>query len=439
MKATPPAGFTPEIFIKELKAAMEFVERRVINRSEVVEQIFLALLLGEHVLIESRTGVGKTLLAGQVFAMFNGARTFKVQASKEQQPDTYFGGLDIEELKKGRIIHNTEGSLIESEFGFIDEIFDANDYTLRALLTTLNERALVRGIQQMPAAIHTVIAATNYLRISEITEALLDRFLFKALTTPDKDPFIQYQISEQYLRASGNILQPQKKISYEWLKYASCIVKGEIEDRTITLSPEILYFTNLVIRHYEVQRNRMMQERPHEERARQKDFYISPRTQAKALDLVRGLAFLKGRTAVDKSDVSRLNYLLCTSGIPSERALFQKSYETLSHLYGASGGFEQLAQMLMLEEILRRFKNDPSLLKKPIAELEGIQAKRSLISWAKETFGSADADIEEKKRTTERFLSQIQPVTEDLKQLKTHLEKEIKSVFGSEGEPFGGN
>jgi MoxR-like ATPase len=291
----------------------------------------------------------------------------------------------------------------------------------------------------MPAAIHTVIAATNYLRISEITEALLDRFLFKALTTPDKDPFIQYQISEQYLKASGNIIQPEKKISYQWLKYASGIVKGEIEDRAITVSSEIVYFTNLVIRHYEVQRNRMMQERPHEERGRHKDFYISPRTQAKALDLIRGLAFLKGRTAVDKSDVSRLHYLLCTSGIPSERALFGKSFETLSHLYGASGGFDQLAQMLMLEDILRRFRNDPSLLKKPITELDGIQAKRSLLSWAKETFGSADADIEEKKRITEKFLSEIQPVTEDLKQLKTHLEREIKTVFGADGEHFGSN
>src|SRR5438270_11095077 len=188
----------------------------------------------------------------QIFNMFQGARLFKVQASKEQQPDTYFGGINIEELKKGRIIHNTEGSLIESEFGFIDEIFDANDYTLRALLTTLNERALVRGIQQMPAAIHTVIAATNYLRISEITEALLDRFLFKALISPDKDPFVQYQISEQYLRASGNVIQPEKKISYEWLKYASGIIKGEAKDNIITFSPEMVYFTNLVIRHYEV-------------------------------------------------------------------------------------------------------------------------------------------------------------------------------------------
>ncbi len=436
MSHAAPAGFTPEVFIKDLKSAMEFVERRVINRSEVVEQIFLALLMGEHVLIESRTGVGKTLLADQVFAMFDGARTFKVQASKEQQPDTYFGGLDIEELKKGRIIHNTEGSLIESEFGFIDEIFDANDYTLRALLTTLNERALVRGIQQMPAAIHTVISATNYLRISEITEALLDRFLFKALITADKDPFVQYQISEQYLKASGNVIKPQKKISYEWLKYASCIIKGEVEDQVIVMSPEMVYFTNLVIRHYEVQRNRMMQERPHEERARQKDFYISPRTQAKALDLVRGLAFLKGRTTVESSDVCRLHYLLCTSGIPSEKALFQKSYETLNHLYGASGGFDQLSQMLMLEEVLRRFKNDPSLLKKPITELEGFQIKRSILSWAKETFGSADADVEQKKRLTENFLSQIKPVTEDLKQLKMHLEKEIKFVFGTDTEPF---
>jgi MoxR-like ATPase len=436
MTHTAPTGFTPETFIRDLKSAMEFVERRVINRSEVVEQIFLALLLGEHILIESRTGVGKTLLADQVFAMFDGARTFKVQASKEQQPDTYFGGLDIEELKKGRIIHNTEGSLIESEFGFIDEIFDANDYTLRALLTTLNERALVRGIQQIPAAIHTVISATNYLRISEITEALLDRFIFKALISPDKDPFVQYQISEQYLKASGNVIQPQKKISYEWLKYASSIVKGEVQEQVITMSSEMVYFTNLVIRHYEVQRNRMMQERPHEERARHKDFYISPRTQAKALDLVRGLAFLKGRMTVERADVSRLHYLLCTSGIPSEKALFHKSFETLNHLYGASGGFEQLGQMLMLEEILRRFKGDPSLLKKPISELEGIQVKRSLVSWAKETFGSGDADLEQKRRLTEKFLAQVQPVTEDLKQLKLHLEKEIKIVFGNDGEHF---
>jgi MoxR-like ATPase len=436
IEAVKPSDFNRELFIADLKEAMAFVENRVINRTEIVEQIFLALLVGEHVLIESRTGVGKTLLAEQVFAMFTGAQLFKVQASKEQQPDTYFGGLDIEQLKRGLIIHNTAGSLVESEFGFIDEIFDANDYTLRALLSCLNERALVRGVQQVKAAIHTVIAATNYLRISEITEALLDRFLFKALVSPDKDPFVQYKIAEQYLKRGGNVKVPVKRINFSFLKYASQIIHGEVAEDKISMSPELVYFTNLVIRHYEIQRNRMMQERPHEEHVRQKDFYISPRTQAKALDLVRALAFLKGRTAADRTDVARLHYLLCTAGIPSEKALFAKSYEQLIHLYGASGGFEQLGQLLTLEEILLRFRKDPSLLHKPISELEGVAVKRSLVAWAREKFAGVDEDVSQKKRLTEGFLEQIQPVTEDIKQLKTHLEKEIRIIFSNEEKHF---
>jgi MoxR-like ATPase len=244
--------------IAGINDAIEFVQDRVVNREEVVEQIFLAMLIGEHVLLESRTGVGKTLLAEQVFRMFDGARTFMVQASKEQQPDTYFGGLLLDELKQGRLIHNTEGSLVESEFGFIDEIFDANDYTLRALLSLLNERELIRGMQRMRSNVHTVIAATNYLRISEITEALLDRFLFKALIHPDKDAFFQYKISQQYLKNLGNAVQPAKKINYSDLVYATHVVRGEVPGYHIMATPDLVYFMNLVIRHYEVQRNRVL-------------------------------------------------------------------------------------------------------------------------------------------------------------------------------------
>jgi len=423
--------------IRDLNEAMHFVESRVINRKEVVEQIFLALLMGEHVLIESRTGVGKTLLADQVFAMFDGAQCFKVQASKEQQPDTYFGGLIIEELKKGRIVHNTEGSLVESEFGFIDEIFDANDYTLRALLSLLNERALIRGVQHKRAKVHTVIAATNYIRISEITEALLDRFLFRALILPDKDPYMQYKISQQYLRSLGEVVVPTKKVSYTALHQAHDIIKGLVPQRQIMISPDLVYFMNLVIRHYEVQRNRMIQERPGQEHARTKDFYISPRTQAKALDLVRAIAFLNGRVYAERSDVSKLHYLLCTAGIPEQHALFQKSYDTMLQLYSATGGFEQLTALLTLDDVLTRLKKDPSLMDKPLLELEGVPTKRSIIAWAKETLGVTDASAAHKKRLAEGFLATIQPVTDDLRVLKLQLEKEIKEIFNVEtGQPF---
>ena len=415
--------------IDDLKNAIEFVQERVVNREEVVEQVFLAMLIGEHVLLESRTGVGKTLLAEQIFRMFEGARTFKVQASKEQQPDTYFGGLMLEELKQGRLIHNTEGSLVESEFGFIDEIFDANDYTLRALLSLLNERELIRGVQRTHSNVHTVIAATNYLRLSEITEALLDRFLFKSLIHPDKDAFFQYKISQQYLKNLGNAIEPPKKIQYGDLAYASRAIRGEVPEYSIQVSPDLVYFMNLTIRHYEVQRNRLLHERPHEAHLKTKDFYISPRTQAKAIDVLRAIAFLHGRTNAERGDIAQLHLLLCTIGIPEEKALFHRSFDTLIQLYQASGGFDQLSALLTLEDVLARLKRDPALMSKPITELEGVSTKRSLVAWAKETLGVTDASAAHKRRLAEGFLQSIHPSTEDLKTLKTHLEQEIKTVF----------
>lgn len=248
-----------EIALK-LKEAAQFIGQRVVNRDEIIEQAFCALLTGEHLLLQSRTGVGKTLLAEQIFAMFEGARVFRIQASKEQQPDSYFGGLDLELLKRGILKHNTEGSLVESEFGFIDEIFDANDFTLRALLSLLNERRLIRGTHHQPARIHTVIAATNYLRVSEVTEAILDRFLYKALILPDKEPYVQFKIAQKYLVHGGKPAEPPRKIPFAELKYMHTIITGNNPTITITIRPEDLYFANLVIRHFEHLRNRAIRE-----------------------------------------------------------------------------------------------------------------------------------------------------------------------------------
>ncbi len=417
-----------EQIIEELREAIEFVERCVVNRTDVVEQVVCALLTREHALIQSRTGAAKSLLAEQIFAMFEGASIFKVLASKEQQPDTYFGGLILEEMKMGRLIHNTKDSLVESEFGFIDEIFDANDYTLRALLSTLNERTLIRGVQRLPAKIHSVIAATNYLRVSEVTEAVLNRFLYKSLVYPDKVPFVQYQISQVYIRHGGAVVLPEKRIPYADLYRVSRIVKGESEEMTISIPPEVIYFANLVIRHYEVQRNRLLQERP-QEKGDYKDFYISPRTQAKALDLLRAVAFLQGRDRVLKEDVQKLWYLFCTVGIAEQKALFRKSYETLLRQYDATRGLEQLRKLLDLQELIDLLSADPSLLAKPIVDIEGIPLKRTLRQWATETLGIRDATQEQNRRLLEGYLKSIEPVTEEIKELKQRQEAEVRELF----------
>ena len=424
-QARATSGSIEEI-AKELKDAAWFIGQRVINREEVIEQAFCALLTAEHLLLQSRTGVGKSLLAEQIFAMFEGARLFRVQASKEQQPDTFFGGLDLEQLKSGRIIHNTQGSLVESQFGFIDEIFDANDFTLRALLSLLNERRLLRGIQDVSSPLHTVIAATNYLRVSEVTEALLDRFLFKAVILPDKDPFVQYQISQRYLVHGGKTAQPSKRISFERLQSMHHIITGRSEELSISVSNEMLYFTNIVIRHFEFLRNRQLAEQV--KSGSSKDFYISPRTQAKSLDLLRALALLKGRSNVVHDDASRLYFIFSTVGLPEEIALFKKAYTTVLNSLTASRGFDQVTMLLDYSHLLQEIKENPAQMLRPLSQFADAPVRRTLFEWIKERFG-AEQPQDQNRKILEQFLTDLVPVCDEVRELKHSVELALQSTL----------
>ena len=420
--------FSFDEVISRFRDAIEFVNRRIINRTEVIDQIFCALLTREHALIQSRTGAAKSLLAQQIFAMFEGAHTFMVQASKEQQPDTYFGGLDIEELKKGRIIHNTRDSLVESEFGFIDEIFDANDYTLRALLTTLNERALILGAQVVPARLHSVIAATNYLRVSEVTEAILDRFVFKSLFIPSKTAYVQYKIARRYLAHGGRHLQPETRIPFAMLDRISRIIRGEDADVTIEVPLQMIFLANSVVRYFEMQRNRLLKERP-QDHPQLKDFYVSPRTYAKSLDMLRASAFLHGRNEVTPADVAKLWYMHTTVGLHDQRELFQKSHSTILAQLSASRAFEQIQRMLEFQDFLAALHADPELLKRPITEIEGNAIRRTLTEWAKETLGISEASVENNRRLLEGYVRSFEPLTEEIQELRLRQEKDIHELF----------
>lgn len=413
--------------ILDLQDAMDFVNSRVINRAEIVEQIFCALLTAEHALIQSRTGVGKSLLTEQIFLMFDGARYFKVQASKEQQPDTYFGGLEFDALKEGRIVHNTHETLVESEFGFIDEIFDANDFTLRALLSLLNERELVLGVQRSRSSIHTVIAATNYLRVSEVTEAVLDRFAYQSVAFPDKDPHDQYLIAQQYLQHGGRPAHPGRRIPFEVLQWITAICRGESRDMEISIPQEIVYYTNLVVRYYEELRNRQLAQHP--DLLPGRDYYISPRKQMKAFDLLRAITLLHGRTTVTPDDVDKLYLLFTTLGIEEEKTIWRKASSTLGHQFAATGALEQLRTLLDFRALLEHIKRDPQTLQRPLSSLENMPVKRTLREWARETLGMADIGVEQNRRLIEEFLARFQPTTDEVRELRDRLQEDARMIF----------
>ncbi len=417
--------------ITAMRDAIAFVERRVINRASVVKRIFAALLTREHVLLQARTGVGKSLLAHQVFAMFTGASIFEVQASKEQQPDTYFGALDLDELKRGKIWHNTEGSLVEAQFGFIDEIFDANDYTLRALLTLLNERRLVRGVQNVASPLHTVVGATNYVRVSQVTEALLDRFLYKAVVESDRDPFFMYRISQQFIRHRGHVAAAPATITFDILKRLSDIVRGHSEEIEMHVPRSVMFFANLVLRHYESLHQRADKDRRKGDGSGA-EFRISPRTQAKALDALRAIAIMNRRLDVRIEDVGRLNIVLCTGGIAEEKDMFRKAYESLRQQYTATHALDQLRDLLDLQDLIDRVTDDRKLLEQPISELTTTAVKKTVTDWAREKLGIQHTGPEHNRRLLTAFLEEIDPLTDEIRLIKKRLEAEVHEIFAAD-------
>jgi len=212
---------------QKINDLIEFVSSQIVGREKIIRQSFYALLTGEHQLLFGRTGMAKSLLARQVFNCFDQATFFEKQLTKDSMPDNLFGAYDILQLKKGKMFHNVEGSIVVADFAFLDEIFDANDMLLRSLLSLLNEKRLVNGEQQVFSPLNSVIGAANYLRNTEILEAVIDRFIYKSHIPDNKDPYIQILIDHAYQKNGGQVVDPDYKIGLDDFLSLKEVISGQ--------------------------------------------------------------------------------------------------------------------------------------------------------------------------------------------------------------------
>jgi len=291
---------------------IRFVRENVLGRDEVITQSFYALLTGEHQIIVSRTGMAKSLLARQIFSCFEGSHFFEKQLTKDTMPENLFGAYDMESMKKGKMIHNVEGSLVLSHFAFLDEIFDANDMLLRSLLSLLNEKQLVNGEQIVNSTLHSAIAAANYVRITEIMEAVLDRFLYKSYLPENRDLFFQHSIDNVYQQRFGKVGIPDKKLTLGQLSY----VKKVIKSRQIDIPWYVLFLKNYIINKYVEETRNVVSDR--------QDYTVSDRKRVKIQDTLRASAFLDSRQQVEDKDLDNLYYIICTLGREEEHKRLAK-------------------------------------------------------------------------------------------------------------------
>jgi MoxR-like ATPase len=179
-------------FFRELEGA--FVERQ-----DLLQQIALALLSRQHVLMTGPPGTAKSQLAHAVLGRIVSEDTgrpslFARQFTESTVQTDLVGPIDFKTLMEtGRTEHFTDEGILGAVHAFLDEVFDGRDMLLRSTLNVLQERELKEGTKTTHGRIECALMTTNRY-LAEILDnerlvAFVDRIAFlsfvpKGFATP---------------------------------------------------------------------------------------------------------------------------------------------------------------------------------------------------------------------------------------------------------------
>ena len=147
-------------FFRELEGS--FVER-----DDLLQQIALALLSREHVLMTGPPGTAKSKLAQAVLGRIVCEETrqpslFARQFTESTVQTDLVGPIDFKTLMEtGRTEHFTDEGMLGAVHAFLDEVFDGRDMLLRSTLNLLHERELKQGTKIDARQIECALMTTN--------------------------------------------------------------------------------------------------------------------------------------------------------------------------------------------------------------------------------------------------------------------------------------
>jgi len=214
------------------------VSRVIVGNGEILQQLFIALLVNGHVLLEGVPGLGKTVMA-KTFANSLGISYKRIQFTPDLLPADITGTKIFSQeegtfvLQKGPVFANVV---------LADEINRSSPKTQAALLEAMAERQVTIEGETLPLEKPFIVIATENPVEMEGTyplpEAQVDRFLFKLwLDYPEHDEEVEIlrrQLGGEsptvdHVTAGDEILVAQKLINSVYideriLKYIRDIV-----------------------------------------------------------------------------------------------------------------------------------------------------------------------------------------------------------------------
>jgi MoxR-like ATPase len=171
-----------------LASARAEVSKVIIGQADVVDKCLIAIVTGQHALIEGVPGVAKTLLV-RTLAHVLGSGFARIQFTPDLMP-TDITGTSVFNLQKNEFTV-VKGPIFTS-FLLADEINRAPAKTQSALLQAMQERVVTidRETHALPPNF-TVFATQNpieYEGTYPLPEAQKDRFMLKiSMTAPQRD------------------------------------------------------------------------------------------------------------------------------------------------------------------------------------------------------------------------------------------------------------
>lgn len=258
-----------------------------IERQDIIDGIFLAIMTGKHMLLIGPPGVAKSYVLQAICEHIKGITYWEYLLTPSTKEEEIMGHWSVKEAAQDRMVRNIENKLPEAHIAFGDEFFKAKGETLQSLLLAMSDKIYYNPTRQTIPLISFFGASNEKPGQGDSLEALYDRFLLRY-------ELKRLKKKEERLRLYSIDRYEPKNISIhldEILDLQGRVKKINLPDNMKNLFADVI------------------------EELEYKNIVISERRQIWCLSLLRANAMLNGRDEVAREDFKCLIPALWTYSV----------------------------------------------------------------------------------------------------------------------------
>ncbi len=294
--------------VENILSVEEDMKTVLVGRSKQVRGLTLALITGQHMMMEGEPGIAKTMLATEFADRVEGDDFvfFKTQLSKGMVTDQILGPTSLRKLRnEDTYSFNTDKMLPKAHLGILDEVYRGPEMLLPTIMSILNERKFHNGNLIEHCPLITCVGTTNFEVDSEELKAFHDRWLVNCHVHP-------LSSAEERITMLQRSLMPRKPRG---------ATIGLSEIRALHTRREEVKVTRTMLQLYEA----MIQGIKTKGKGKLRHM-ITDRRMGQALRLAQANAVLNKRAEVTPDDLVATEYGLIIPGLKEEEQIFGEAY-----------------------------------------------------------------------------------------------------------------